>query len=153
MSAVSFQETLTLSRRFEAPIETVFDAWSKAEILASWFGPVGYRVESAKVDCRVGGQYEIIIVSPDSRQIKHSGEYVLVDKPNKLIFTWVLGDQACRGSEGQCVNTLVEINFKSLDSATEITLKHEKLPSQESCDGHQFGWLSSFDSLSNLFLD
>lgn len=153
MSASGFQETLTLTRRFQAPIERVFEAWTKAEMLTLWFGPEGFTVIRALVDCCEGGQYEITIKSPDNNTIKHYGEYIHIEVPNKLIFTWILEDQSCQGSEGQHAKTLVEIDFKALENATEITLKHEKLPNLAAYEGHQFGWLSSFDSLSRYLTE
>lgn len=153
MSASSFQETLTLTRCFQAPIDQVFEAWTKAELLAKWFGPEGFRVSSASINCSEGGYYEIIICSPDNNEIKHYGEYIHIDAPHKLIFTWVLEGQSCQGSDGQHANTLVEINFKSLGDTTEITLQHEKLPDQTSYDGHRFGWLGCLDSLADYLLN
>ena len=150
MSAVAFSDTLELERVFNAPIEKVFEAWISADVLAQWFGPEGFEVIEAKIDCRPQGEYSITIQSPDNMLIKHFGEYIEVDKPNKLIFTWVLENQACRGSSEHTATTLVELNFIEQQQQTLILLKHEKLPDQTALDGHRFGWQSSFNSLQNL---
>ena len=148
MASSTFTETLTLERVFNASVDKVFDAWTKAEVLAQWFGPVGFTVVRSDVDCRVEGKYEIVIQSPDNNQIRHFGEYLVVDNNQKLVFTWILEDQACEGSEGQLATTLVELDFVAEGPSTRLILKHEKLPDQKSMDGHQFGWSSSFDSLA-----
>jgi len=143
-------ETLELKRVFAASIERVFDAWTKAEILVQWFGPVGFSILSADNDLTVGGQYKIIIQSPDKKQISHRGEYVEISAPNTLAFTWIIEDQACGGCEGVQAITLVSLAFKTVGDSTELVLTHEKLPSQAAVDGHQFGWQGSFDSLAAL---
>jgi len=144
-------DVLVLKRIFAAPIDRVFDAWTNAEVLAKWFGPEGFEVSHAEIDLSVGGRYEIIINSPEGKAIKHFGSYIQINKPEQLVFTWMLENQLCKGSEGQNIETLVSIQFKQIEQSTEITLTHEQLPSKESYDGHRFGWNSSFDSLDGLF--
>lgn len=150
LNTTEFQDALILVREFDAPIKRVFEAWSKAEVLAKWFGPEGFTVSRADIDLKVGGSYEIEIRSPDGSQIKHFGTYVEINEPNELIFTWELEDQDCKGSEGQSAQTLVSISFKRVGQGTEITLTHERLPNKDAYDGHEFGWKSSFDSLTAL---
>lgn len=143
-------ETLELQREFKAPIERVFAAWTQSEVLAQWFGPEGFPVLKAEADCRPHGKYDITIQSPDNKIIRHFGEYLEVDKPNKLIFTWELENQDCQGSADQVCTTLVELTFTSTGQGTLLQLKHEKLPDQTALDGHRFGWSSSFDSLESI---
>lgn len=146
------QQTLIVSRVFNAPIKDVFNAWADPAIIAQWFGPVGFTVASAQTDLRVGGKYQISLAAPDGQTISHRGEYVVIDVPAQLVFTWVLEDQACGGSQGQCADTLVSIQFSSVDDATELTLIHEQLPNKAAFEGHMFGWSSSLDSLK-LFIE
>lgn len=148
MTAASAQESLVLKRVFNAPVQTIFEAWTSTEALAQWFGPEGFRVLNVQCDLSVGGQYDITIQAPDNRAIRHFGEYIAIDAPHSLVFTWVLDDQACRGSEDQQATTLVTLLFKEVPTGTLLTLTHEKLPNQAACDGHAFGWQGSFDSLA-----
>lgn len=142
------QQTLEIRREFSFPIQAVFEAWTQADVLAKWFGPQGFMVLDAQIDLSVGGKYEISIQSPDNNIIKHYGEYVDIKVPNILIFTWVLKNQSCAGSEGQQATTLVSLLLRETDKGTLLTLTHEKLPDQAAYDGHQFGWQSSLDALN-----
>ena len=142
------QETLIITREFVAPIQAVFAAWTQAEVLAKWFGPEGFTVLHAQTDLSVGGKYKITIQSPDNNTINHFGEYVEINEPNSLIFTWELKDQNCAGSEGQNISTLVTIHLEQTANGTLLTLTHEKLPDQAAFAGHQFGWRSSLDVLN-----
>lgn len=141
------QQTLEICREFSAPIHAVFEAWTQAEVLAKWFGPVGFKVLHTQIDLSVGGKYEIIIQSPDNNTIEHFGEYVEINEPNSLIFTWELKNQNCAGSEGQNISTLVTIQLEQTTNGTLLTLTHEKLPDQAAFAGHQFGWQSSLEAL------
>ena len=144
MNAEAISESLEIDRVFHAPIERVFDAWTNPQLLAQWFGPENFEVMEVEADCRPGGKYSIIIVSPDNQNIKHFGEYLEVKKPNKLIFTWVLNNQACQGSTGHTTTTIVEINFVQQGDVTLLQLRHDKLPDRTAVDGHSMGWQSSF---------
>ena len=42
-------------REYAAPPELVFEAWTKAEHLARWFGPDNVEVTFCEVDARPGG--------------------------------------------------------------------------------------------------
>lgn len=150
MSAVAFAEILALEREFDAPIIRVFAAWTEAEMLVQWFGPENFSVVNVDIDCQPQGKYDITIEAPDKSRVRHFGEYIEIDEPNKLVFTWVLEGQTCQGSAGQHATTLVELDFIALGEKTLLKLRHEKLPDQTAYDGHRFGWLGCLDSLSNL---
>jgi uncharacterized protein YndB with AHSA1/START domain len=141
-------QILEICREFSAPIQRVFEAWTQPDVLAKWFGPEGFTVVNAQTDLSIGGKYEISIKSPDDNIIKHFGEYVEINVPNSLIFTWELKDQTCAGSEGKHVTTLVTLNFTETPQGTLLTLTHEKLPDQAAFAGHQFGWQGSLAALN-----
>ncbi len=145
--------TLTISRVFAADIETVFKAWTDPAMVARWFGPEGVETSSTKIDLQKGGKYEFILQTPDG-EVRHYGEYVLIEPPEKLVFTWVLDvdNQACTGSTSQLTDTLVSVDFRRVGDSTEIVLTHEQLPDRKACEGHQFGWTGCFDSLSKLLV-
>lgn len=146
-------DSLVLTREFSAPIERVFEAWTNADMLAKWFGPEGFSVTHAEIDLTVGGHYDIEIRSTEGHSIRHFGRYVEIFAPHKLVFTWILGDQDCKGSKGRCADTLVTVEFNSVGQSTQVTLTHECLPDQAACDGHEFGWTSSFKSLAQFLLN
>ena len=111
MSAVagSAAATLRLQRRFDADIERVFTAWTDPLLLARWFGPPGFSVLDCEADLRVGGRYSIVISDGTGARITHFGEYVDIDPPRRVVFTWVLQNQACGGSVDQHADTLVTV--------------------------------------------
>jgi len=148
--AATAAATLNLCRLYNAPIARVFDAWTRPEVLASWFGPDGYTVITSELDLRVGGAYLIALRSPDGAVIRHFGEYVAICAPESLVFTWVLDNQDCQGSADQCADTLVSIDLVAVGESTQLRLTHERLPSKAALDGHQFGWVSSLECLDRV---
>ncbi len=150
MSAQTFSETLELERIFDAPIDKVFDAWTQPEILSKWFGPESFSVKDLSIDLRANGHYSITIETPDEKKICHFGQYLKIDRPNTLIFTWELENQECQGSHAQKATTIVELNFFNQNNSTLLKLRHEKLPDETALNGHRYGWESSLDCLSAL---
>lgn len=142
---------LKIERVFNASADRLFDAWTVPEQISAWFGPEHFEVVETEVDFRVQGRYSIVIQSPDDKRIKHYGEYLEIKPPSLLVFTWVLSNQDCQGSEGQDATTLVTLAFESLSpTTTQLTLEHEQLPDRAAYEGHQFGWESSLNSLNAM---
>jgi uncharacterized protein YndB with AHSA1/START domain len=151
MSDGVIKERLMVKRILSAEIETVFEAWTRPEVISQWFGPEGFEVSKSDIDLSVGGKYLIEMHSPDGNSIKHFGEYLEIAHPNRLIFTWELDNQQCQGSEQLTTTTIVTINLMAIGrNKTELNLLHEKLPTQQAYDGHQFGWVSSLDCLEQF---
>jgi uncharacterized protein YndB with AHSA1/START domain len=52
-------------RSYAAPIGAVWDAWTRPELLAQWWGPEGTTIEDCEVDLRVGGRIYIVMEAGD----------------------------------------------------------------------------------------
>jgi uncharacterized protein YndB with AHSA1/START domain len=151
--AVAEGEMVEIQRRFPVGRDALFHAWTDAEALRAWFGPEGVTTRRAEVDLRVGGKFHVEMVTPDGSVIVHNGLYEEIVSPKKLVFTWLLQDQACEGSAGEHVETRVTIRFGIVDEeTTDLYLLHEGLPSQKARDGHAFGWNGCFDCLDRYVI-
>jgi len=71
--------TVTLSRRYDAPIEDVWDAITNAERISRWFLPVSG-------DLRLGGRYQL--------KGNAGGEIIRCEPPQLLKVTWIFGEGA-----------------------------------------------------------
>jgi uncharacterized protein YndB with AHSA1/START domain len=98
---------------------------------------------TASADLRPGGAYSLVMVSGElSREV--SGTYVEIDRPRKLVFTWI-------GPLTNNVNTLVTVEFiPHGDDETDLVLTHERLPTPAIHDGHTRGWGNILDHLADL---
>ncbi|HEY1036167.1 MAG TPA: SRPBCC family protein [Pseudoxanthomonas sp.] len=98
MNAPPSADTVDVSvqRVFPVPAERVFDAWLTPRLLGQWmFGP-GVRDEKVlrlDVDPRVGGRFSML-VERDGTRIDHVGEYLVIDRPHRLSFTWGIAGES-----------------------------------------------------------
>jgi len=138
-------ETLVLTRLIKVPRARIFAAWTSPEI-AQWICTGERQVIKAKVDPRVGGEYDIQIKTENGEH-KFSGVYREVTPPSRVVFTWNLGD--CM-PEFKGVPTQVTVDLEEQKGGTLVTLTHEGLPTAEVRDKHSGGWNLSFDNLEKL---
>jgi uncharacterized protein YndB with AHSA1/START domain len=75
---------LEVERRLPAPIAEVFRWWTEPELLSRWMTPTG-TVE-ASLELRVGGALRIVMRGGDT-VIEHTGTYIEIDPPRRLVFT------------------------------------------------------------------
>jgi uncharacterized protein YndB with AHSA1/START domain len=138
MNAALAPAAVVVRRTIAAPPKKIFDAWLDPIALAEWMRPGEIRSTQAEIDPRVGGKYQIDMQG-SSGPIHHSGEYRVIDRPRKLVFTWVsvhTGDAP----------SLVTVDFLPVERGTEIIVTHERLP-ESAMPSHRNGWTSGLQHL------
>ena len=80
---------IVITREFDAPIELVFDVFTRAAHLSKTFAPFGEKVTVCEVDLRVGGSYHIVFVTDDGRECSFRGTYLEVEPPTRTVQTWL----------------------------------------------------------------
>jgi two-component system cell cycle response regulator DivK len=81
------REEIAVTRHFESPPETVFDAWLDPAAAGSWLfaTPDGESVR-VEIDAQVGGRYAIV-ERRDGEEVLHTGRYEAIERPERLVFT------------------------------------------------------------------
>lgn len=125
----------------QAPIEKVFDAWLQADTLAQFMLPMpGMPFPKTRVDAKVGGRFECLMMVGEE-ELAHRGEYLEIDRPHKLIFTWE--------SPFSIDGSTVSITCKKLDETmTEIELLHRVFKDEETRCNHENGWTNILQVLA-----
>jgi uncharacterized protein YndB with AHSA1/START domain len=138
MNAAIAPAAVVVRRTIAAPADVLFDAWLDPIALSEWMRPGVVRSTVATVDARVGGRYEVVM-NAESGQIPHSGTYRLIDRPRRLVFTWLSPHTGPQ-------ETLVTVDFFAAAKGTEIVVTHELLP-EEARPAHSRGWASGLEHL------
>lgn len=133
---------LEMSRRFKAPREAVFHAWTDPDAMAQWMGPEGMRTRDVKMDLRVGGGYSLVMHGTDGTKYPLSGVYKEITPPKRLAFTFVWGHGDLKGLE-----MLVTLSFVEDKGGTLMTLVQTRVPNETARQSHNMGWTGSFERL------
>jgi uncharacterized protein YndB with AHSA1/START domain len=134
--------TLVTRRTIRASPTRLFEAWTRPEHLRAWWGPPPVTCSGAEVDLRVGGRYQIANALPDGRTLVIEGEFVVIEPPHRLVYTWRAGeDQVSR----------VTVRFEPRGEATEVIVVHEQIPDDRMRDSHEGGWNGCLDGLERYF--
>ena len=79
-------DAVQIDRRLPATPEEVFDAWTNPNSLRKFMCPNEVLHARVEADVRVGGKFQIDMVNKNDETM-HTGKYVEIDRPRKLVFT------------------------------------------------------------------
>lgn len=85
------EPVMQLTRSFDAPRELVWEAFTRAEHIARWWGPRKYAITVHEFDVRPGGKWRVSH-SDGTKTVTFFGEYREVVKPERLSRTFCFGD-------------------------------------------------------------
>jgi uncharacterized protein YndB with AHSA1/START domain len=124
--------TLTVSREIAASAEALFGAWLEPRSLSIWLRPSVISQTRAEIDPRVGGGFRIVMVRDDT-EVLHSGRYLEIDRPRRLVFSWSSPATGHRKS-------IVTVTFQARDDLTLVEICQVGLPDEQARAGHHEGW-------------
>jgi len=124
--------------------EKVFEAWTEPDLIKTWMTNGDKKwVEDVVVDLKVGGSFRYNICVKDNN-FPVNGEYIEIDFPNKLVFTW-------HAPWLKGANTVVTIIFNDLGKErTEMIMIHDNFPTEELRDNNFKGWSEIIDNIQIL---
>jgi uncharacterized protein YndB with AHSA1/START domain len=75
--------------------------------------------------------------------LPHTGKYLEIRRPEKLVFTWV--------SHCSADNSIVTLDFTKIDeNKTTIKLTHVKFIDEQTRSNHEGGWGNILDKLNDV---
>ncbi len=143
MNATANTHTLTVRQTVAAPATELFDAWLDSAKLAAWMRPSDTRRSDVKIDPRVGGEFEVLMHTPEGK-IPHTGAYQVIDRARRLVFTW---NSPAAGQR----NSTVTLDFRPAGRGTEVVLTHQNLPDAGEVEGHTKGWTHILELMSQSY--
>lgn len=134
-----------MRRRVAATPERLFEAWTRAEEIRKWWGPQNVKCIAAEVDLRVGGVYRIANQFPDGTILWISGEFLTVERPHRLEYTWRVGS-------ADAPLERVTVQFVCSGAYTEIIVTHAHIADEPNRSRHEQGWQGCLAGLKD-YLD
>jgi uncharacterized protein YndB with AHSA1/START domain len=117
-----YERTLSI----DASPDTVWEFFVDPDKLMRWKGI------SADLDAQPGGVYRCEVIPGHTAR----GEFVELDKPNRLVFTW-----GWDGNEGVPPgSSTIAVELKPEGDGTSVRFVHKDLPNAEAVTSHAHGW-------------
>jgi uncharacterized protein YndB with AHSA1/START domain len=107
------EHEIILSRDFDAPRELVFEAFSKPEHLARWWGQKDSTLPVCEMDFRPGGAWRFVEHAADGNDYGFRGEYRDIVRPERITWTFEF-----EGAPGHIV--VETMTFEDLGGRTRI---------------------------------
>jgi len=125
--------TVRVSHHFSASAERVFDAWLDPQTAGKWLfaTPTGQMVR-VEIDARVGGRF-VIVDRRNGEDVEHTGEYLEIDRPRRLVFTFGVPKYSP-------VFSTVTVEIAPAATGCDLTLTQENVPA-EYLGRNEKGWL------------
>lgn len=120
---------LVFERTFDAPRELVWQAFIDADRVPLWWGPHGTTTTVEEMDVRPGGAWRYVSTAPDRDPVAFFGEYLDVDPPAGLKWTFLF-DVHGFGPQGGPET----FRFEDLGGRTKVTSTGH-MGSSETIDG------------------
>src|SRR4051794_39402496 len=150
------QDAVRIERRFDAPVNLIWQMWTDPEHFAAWYGPDGATIPVAKMEVRVGGTRLVCMEmqTPNgAMQMWFTGEYREVVENERLVYTESMSDENGKVLSpsdmgmpaGHPTTTEVRVELKALGDGTKMVMTHVGIP--EDSPGAA-GWAMAFDKLA-----
>lgn len=132
-----------MTRTFDAPLHLVWEAWSKAELLARWFTPQPGRSEDVVVDLRTGGDFILTMRFPEETGV---GVHTMRAK-----FTEVIPQKRIAfDSKVLDLDVHTTIELSEADGKTTLEVLQQYSGENDATRGAHAGWTSTLDNLANV---
>lgn len=119
---------IVATRTFDAPRELVFDAWTRPEFVAQWWGPNGFTITTYEMDVRTGGVWHFTMHGPDGRDYLNKFVYIEVVRPERIVYDHVTGPlfraTATFAERGKQTEITVRMVFESAELRDRVAREY-----------------------------
>jgi uncharacterized protein YndB with AHSA1/START domain len=77
---------LLLTRTLNAPIDLVWEVWTKPEHIAKWWGPNGFTNTITTMDMKPGGEWKLVMHGPDGTNYPNRSIFREIVHHKKIVF-------------------------------------------------------------------
>jgi len=131
--------TLTVTRVFDAPREAVFEAWVETSKVQRWWGCAQTTNVISEIEPRIGGKYYHMMKLEGAGELPMTSRFTVYDPPKRLAYA----------EEGDDPNRQqVTVDFIEHGDGTEVRLVHENLKDEYS-EYVKAGWTAALGKLAD----
>ena len=160
----SHKEIFVINRSFNAPLELMYELWTKPEHTARWTPPTGFTMKFIEVDMRPGGTAFYSMTDASGQHTMYGkAHYLEFDKPNRIVYTQQFADEKGNVARHPMVPTWPETMRTTVlltaegPEQTRVTVVWEPLQASaaeintfvQARSGMHGGWTGSFDKLED----
>jgi uncharacterized protein YndB with AHSA1/START domain len=152
------KKELSFERTYAAPVDAVWQAWTRPELLRGWWGPDKTTVAECEVDPRVGGTIHVVTEAGE-RMGKYEGTrwpmvgtFTLVEEGARLTYdarSWTEGEE-----EGTTIEHVNDLTL-SADGEAAVVRLHVSITevgpkAKMAAFGMKWGYKQQLDQLGRL---
>jgi uncharacterized protein YndB with AHSA1/START domain len=80
---------LRITRTLNAPVELVWEVWTKPEHIVNWWGPNGFTNTIHIMDVKPSGEWDFVMHGPDGTDFKNRSIYKEIIPHQRIVFEHV----------------------------------------------------------------
>jgi len=150
---------LELERIYDAPVNTVWKAWTEPEQIKAWWGPDNVTIPECEVDLRVGGRIYIVMEAGEAMGTYRGtrwpmdGKFIVIEENSKLAYSvkaWTEGQEKTTQIDQVTELTLTEDNGKT-KIRLKATINKTGPDAKMAVEGMEYGFNQQLEKL-NTFL-
>jgi uncharacterized protein YndB with AHSA1/START domain len=154
---ISEKRTVHFTRLINLPLNKVWDAWTKPEIMKKWWGPKNFTCPYFSIDFREGGKYLGCMRSAEGVEYWSTGFYKEIVHHQKIVCTDSFSDEKgniISASELDMpgdwpLELIVTVLFEEVEGKTQLTVDQVGIPTAM-IDECIVGWQQSLDKFEEI---
>lgn len=144
---------VNVKKEFDAPIDTVWSAWTESELLDKWWAPKPWKAKTKTMDFRIGGFWLYAMLGPKGEEVWGREDYKSI-----VPLKHIVAQDAFTDSEGNIDDNLPrtdwKMDFRTSGNSTivDIELTYEKSSDLEKIInmGFKEGFIQALENLDEL---
>lgn len=151
--------SIVITREFNAPRALVWEAFTRPEHVARWWGLRDHENHITEIDLRVGGSWRFGQRGPDGSEVIFGGEYREIDAPRRAVYTerWLNMPAEMGGGPDGSENSVITATFDEQDGRTTVTsvCVYESKETRDGviASGMEKGAQESYDRIDDLLAE
>jgi uncharacterized protein YndB with AHSA1/START domain len=148
---------LSIVRVLDAPIDSVWKAWTTPQLFSKWWAPKMFTVPECRLDVRKGGAMHVVMRGPKGTpfdmDMPVKGEYKEVSSPKRLAFV----NSPLDGKGNPLFEVLETVELEGMGNKTKMSLNAKVMyvfiPEEQAAPflgGMDQGFAESMENLADV---